>query len=212
MMKDTGTLFVFLRHGESTGNAEKRHQGQADFPLTERGKKQAEKLAKYWLNKGITFDKAISSPLIRAKETAEILINHLKTDLVFDPLWMERDNGQLAGLLHDEAKIVHPPPDFIHIYEPIAATGESLWELYLRAGTALNKLVKNPPGQYLVITHGGLLNMLMHALIGVTPQPNFQGPHFKISNTGYTTVRYLPENNNWVILEHNNTCHLKKKD
>jgi 2,3-bisphosphoglycerate-dependent phosphoglycerate mutase len=202
------SIFVFLRHGESTGNAEKRHQGQADFPLTEQGIKQVKRLAAYWKERNMEFDKAFSSPLSRAVESAEILSRILKVELTFDPIWMERDNGDLAGMLHDEARQELPPPDFIPLFQPIAVTGESQWELFLRAGTALNQLVKNPPGRYLIISHGGFLNMVIHAAVGLTPQPNFQGPHFRFSNTGYTTLRYKPENDNWILLGHNFTHHL----
>ena len=48
---------VFLRHGESVGNAEDRFQGQADFPLTEKGRDQAKVRAERWLAEGVTFDK-----------------------------------------------------------------------------------------------------------------------------------------------------------
>ena len=125
---------------------------------------------------------------------------------------MERDNGELAGLLHEQALQILPKPGFIPLYQPIASTGESQWELYLRAGAALNQLMKYPPGNYLVISHGGLLNMVIHALVGLVPQPNFQGPNFRFSNTGFTTVRFIPDNNTWVILGHNNICHLSKQD
>ena len=205
----TPSSFILLRHGESTGNAENRHQGQADFPLTDLGIQQVQALANDWKSRGWEFDRAVSSPLTRAKETAEILSKNLKFELGYDPIWMERDNGELAGLLHEQAIQVLPPPDFIHLYEPIANTGESQWELYLRAGPALNQLTKLPPGRYLVISHGGLLNMVMHALVGLVPQPNFQGPNFRFSNTGYSQVKYKPDNNNWIILQHNNTTHLK---
>lgn len=207
-MTPSDHLFILLRHGESTGNAENRHQGQADFPLTEMGIQQAEILAEYWLGQKIIFDQAISSPLARAKQTATVIADSLNLEISYDPVWMERDNGQLAGLLHEQALELLPVPDFIPLFQPIAKTGESQWELYLRAGEALNQLMKYPPGKYLVISHGALLNMLMHALVGVIPQPNFQGPNFQFSNTGYTTVRFTPENNNWHILEHNNTSHL----
>jgi len=203
------STFVLLRHGESTGNAENRHQGQADYPLTDLGIQQVNDLAEDWKSREWNFDQVICSPLSRAKETGEILSKSLGFDLVFDPIWMERDNGELAGLLHEKALEVLPPPDFIPLYEPIASTGESQWELYLRAGTALNQLVKMPPGHHLVISHGGLLNMVMHALVGLVPQPNFQGPNFRFSNTGYSRLQYRPDNNNWLILEHNNTSHLK---
>jgi len=208
--KSPHSLFVFLRHGESTGNAENRHQGQADFPLTKTGIRQAEILAADWAAKKIKFDLAISSPQIRARETAEIITHSLNTKLEFDEIWMERDNGELAGLLHEEAKSTHPPPDFISLHRPIANTGESQWELYLRAATAVNKLAKLSPGQYLIISHGGFLNMVLHALAGLTPQSNFQGPHFRFSNTGYTTIQYRPDNDNWIFFEHNNTSHLAK--
>ena len=207
--KPNHSTFVLLRHGESTGNAEKRHQGQADYPLTDLGVQQVKSLAADWKSRGWKFDQVICSPLSRAKETGEILAEILGFDLVYDPIWMERDNGELAGLLHEKALEVLPPPDFIPLYEPIATTGESQWELYLRAGNALNQLVKLPPGQHLVISHGGLLNMVMHTLVGLVPQPNFQGPNFRFANTGYSKLQYRPENNNWLILEHNNTSHLK---
>ncbi len=202
---------IFLRHGESIGNAERRHQGQADYPLTDLGVQQVQLLAEDWKSRNYHFDLAVASPLSRARQSAEILAKVLNVELRFDPIWQERDNGKLAGMLHSRALEMLPPPDFIPLYEPIADTGESQWELYLRAGQALNSLMSKPPGRYLVISHGGLLNMVMHALVGVIPQPNFQGPNFRFSNAGYTQVHYLPENGTWSILQHNNTCHLKER-
>jgi len=212
MQPEPKSHYIFLRHGESTGNAEKRHQGQADFPLTDLGKEQAELLAKLWQRQEVAFDKAISSPLIRAEQTALILNRYLNTDLSFDPIWMERDNGRLAGLRWEEARDIFPPPPYTPLYQPIAETGESLWELYLRASSALNQLMKLSPGRYLIISHGGLLNMVMHAIVGLPPQANFQGPRFRFSNTGFTSVYYLPERNIWNIQEHNNTSHLIDQD
>jgi len=209
--KPPDLLFVFLRHGQSTGNADKRHQGQADFPLTDVGILQAEHLVTAWSDRGIQFDLAISSPQTRAKQTAKIITDAINSKIEFDPIWMERDNGELAGLLHEEALVSHPPPDFIPLHQPIASTGESQWELFLRAATAINKLVKYPSGRYLIISHGGFLNMVMLALLGQTPQPNFQGPNFRFSNTGYSTIQYKPGNDNWVFFEHNNTSHLAKE-
>lgn len=205
---ESTSIFVFLRHGESTGNAENRHQGQADFPLTPLGIKQAKQLSASWKAVDMKFDLAISSPLSRAKETAEIITKALEIKLEYDAIWMERDNGQLAGLLHEKARQLHPPPDFIPLFQAIAGTGESQWELFLRAGSALNELMKLQPGKYLIISHGAFLNMVMHAVFGLTPQPNFQGPVFRFSNTGHTTVKYIPGNDNWVLINHNDTSHL----
>ena len=200
--------FTFLRHGESIGNAEERHQGQADFPLTEQGKNQVQKLAAYWKRKGKVFDLAISSPLSRAKQSAEILDQALHLKLEYDPIWMERDNGKLAGLLFEKAIKEVPSPDNIPLYQPIGMTGESQWELYQRAGNALNQLMKKPPGKYLIISHGALLNMVIHTAVGLTPQANFQGTNFRFSNTGYTKLIFIPVNNTWILKIHNLTSHL----
>ena len=62
--------FVFLRHGESVGNAEERFQGQSDYPLTDMGRQQAQRLAERWVRDRIRLDLVITSPLGRAQETA----------------------------------------------------------------------------------------------------------------------------------------------
>src|SRR6476659_3838971 len=87
--------FVFLRHGESIGNAESRWQGQSDYALTERGRKQAQALANRWKSEGAKFDAIISSPLVRAKETAEIIASALDVTVEFDPILLERNIGEM---------------------------------------------------------------------------------------------------------------------
>jgi len=169
-------IFTFLRHGESTGNAENRHQGQADFPLTKLGITQVKILADYWKKQEIEFDRAFSSPLTRAKQSAEIITKALNLTLDYDPIWMERDNGKLAGMLHEKAMQEMPPPDFIPLYQPIASTGESQWELFLRAGRALNLLMKNPPGKYLIISHGGAAQHGDPCCSWTYPAAKFPGP------------------------------------
>lgn len=190
---------TLLRHGESVGNAEGYHQGQADFPLTDKGRQQAQALAQYWQEKGANFDQAIASPLQRARETAEIITHALELDLEFDELWMERDNGVLAGLLHEEAQEKHPAPDFIPTYQPIGQEGESIWELYLRAGRAIQTIMHREPAYYLIIGHGGLFNMAMHAILGIIPQPNFHGPRFRFQNTAFARLSYYPDHHSWYI-------------
>lgn len=109
--QDERYFITLLRHGESTGNAEGYFQGQADFPLTERGKEQSRALAGYWTSHGVRFDAVISSPLARARQTAEILAEHLvethKTDqagVECIPEWQERDFGRISGLHRQEVE------------------------------------------------------------------------------------------------------------
>ncbi len=200
---------TLLRHGESLGNFEGRHQGQADFPLTDLGRDQAKALLERWSAEAKEFDLVLSSPLARARETAEIIAGGMRVPLEFDPVWMERDNGLMAGLSPEEVRQSLPQPNFIHPYQPVGQTGESQWQLYLRAGNGVQSLFSHPPGKYLVVAHGGLLNMFFYAILGITPQPNFHGPRFRFNNSAFATVSYNPASHRWYILGVNDHMHLK---
>ena len=204
---------IFLRHGESVGNAESRWQGQADYPLTDKGCKQAQAIANRWLAKGKKFDSIITSPLNRAKETADIIGNALNVPVEADPIWMERNIGQVQGLTSEEVKQLFPNRDFITPFSAILGDqGEGDWELYLRAGQALQDLLRRSPGEYLVVSHGGLLNQVMYAIVGVTPQANFSGPRFRFNNTGFAHVIYRPDSHRWQIEAVNDHAHWNGKD
>lgn len=192
---------TFLRHGESIGNMENRFQGHADFPLTEKGRLQAEALVSRWKTEGVRFDRAISSPLLRARETAEIVCTGLDIPLEFEPGWMEIDNGMLAGLRDEEAETLVPRPTFITPYTRTGKTGESRWEVYLRAGSNLQKIMDHPCGRMLVVAHGGILNMAMYAMLGIPPQADSTGPRFMFHNTTFTTLSYDPTHHTWRLLQ-----------
>lgn len=191
---------IFLRHGESTGNANGFHQGQHDFPLSDLGIAQARQLADHWAEQHRSFDLIITSPLSRAYQTAEIISHTLHLPLETDPIWMERDAGVLSGLHHEEARQRFPRPDFLTLYDKIGKTGESQWELFLRAGAAVNQLVKRPPARYLVVSHGAILNMVLYAALGIFPQPNFYGAAFAFENTSYAHLNFYPQNHNWLFI------------
>jgi 2,3-bisphosphoglycerate-dependent phosphoglycerate mutase len=200
MTEPRGYDFVFLRHGESVGNVEERFQGQSDYPLTDAGRAQAHALAGRWRSEGECFDLVLSSPLGRARETAEILGAALDIPVELDPIWMERDNGGLSGMTREEARLRFPRPDFMTPYDAFALDGEGDWELFLRAGRAIHELLKRPLGRYLIVTHGGLLNKVMYAILGIPVQANFQGPSFRFANTGFASFNYVPARHQWRLL------------
>ena len=211
-MKDNLPFFtiVFLRHGESVGNADGYFQGQSDFPLNETGQAQARALAGRWTSERLSFDLILASPLSRARQTAEIIAAALNSPVELEPSLMERDNGILAGLKHDEAHQVHPQPRFSNIYQPFARTGEGDWALFLRAGQFLHQLLNRPPGRYLVVSHGGLLNQVMYAILGITPQPNYSGARFRFENTGFAAFVYYPDDHRWQVDTINDHSHWNK--
>lgn len=204
---------IFLRHGESVGNAESRWQGQADFPLTDRGRDQAQALADRWQAEGRKFDAILSSPLERARVTAETIAKALDQSIETDPIWMERNIGEIAGMTGEEVNQRLPNRRFITPFSAIVGDeGEGDWALYLRAGQALHVLLRRRPGQYLVVSHGGLLNQVMYAIVGITPQANFSGPRFRFKNTGFAHVSYVPHSHRWQINTLNDRSHWNGKD
>jgi broad specificity phosphatase PhoE len=202
--------FVFLRHGESIGNAESRWQGQSDYALTVKGRAQAHALAKRWKSEAVKFDLIIASPLVRAKETAEIIASALNAKVEIDPILLERNIGQMEGLTVDEVK-KRPQPPYVTPYDSIGGEGEGDWALFLRAGQALHELVRRSPGSYLIVSHGGLLNQLMNAIIGIAPHVDPSGVRFRFENTAFARVIYSPHQHRWTIDTVNDRAHLNSR-
>ena len=200
--------FVFLRHGESIGNAESRWQGQSDYALTEKGRLQAQALADRWKSEGMKFDLIIASPLVRAKETAGIVAAVLDANVEFDPILMERHIGEMEGLTAEEVR-KRPQPPFVTPYDAIGGEGEGDWALFLRAGQALHSLLRRPAGTYLIVSHGGLLNQLLNAIIGVGPHVGSSGIRFRFENTAFARVIYFPYQHRWAFDALNDHSHLK---
>ena len=200
--------FVFLRHGESLGNAQLRWQGQSDYPLTEKGRAQARALAERWQSEVVKFDRVFSSPLGRAKETAEIIASNLNLKVEFDGIWLERAIGEMEGLTADEVR-QKPKPPYTTPYDSVGGNGEGDWALYLRAGQALHNLLKRPAGNYLIVSHGGLLNQLMNTITGVAPHVDPSGVRFRFDNTAFARVYYFPHQHRWAIDAVNDRAHLK---
>jgi len=200
--------FVFLRHGQSIGNAQSRWQGQSDYPLTDLGRAQAHALGQRWKAENAKFDLAIASPLMRAKETAEIVASILNVKMETDEIWLERAIGEMEGLTAEEVR-QKPKPPYTTPYDSIGGDGEGDWALYLRAGQALHGLLHRPAGSYLIVSHGGLLNQLMNAITGVAPHVDPSGVRFRFENTAFARVIYFPHQHRWAIDAVNDRAHLQ---
>lgn len=88
-------LYV-TRHGQTDWNVEKKVMGRCDEPLNEVGLMQAEETRNSLLNKDI--DLIISSPLKRAKQTADIINRDRNIEIIYDDRIIERDFGEMEGL------------------------------------------------------------------------------------------------------------------
>ena len=195
---------TLLRHGESEGNSNGVLQGQADYPLTPAGLVQADRLACIWKSEGARFNLIICSPLSRARQTAEIIATTLGVSIKFDHAWKERNFGRLQGAILSELDHSDPPVDFFHPFDSIGGDGESQLDLYTRAALAIQALIRLPDGSYLVVSHGGILNKALYAIMGITPQGHYNSPIFHFGNTGYAQFRYNSASRQWAVLCLNN--------
>jgi 2,3-bisphosphoglycerate-dependent phosphoglycerate mutase len=200
---------TLLRHGESEGNANDLIQGQSDYPLTPRGIQQASTLAARWQTlqsslDGPLFAAILASPLTRARQTAEIIAAALNQPVEQDPIWVERGFGVLDGMALDEILKRDPPVDFHHPYEPPGEGGESSVDLFLRASQALRSLILRPPGRYLIVSHGAILNMVVYAILGITPHGHYNSPRFRFGNTAFANFTYDADTLRWHLLSFEN--------
>ncbi|MCI0520253.1 MAG: histidine phosphatase family protein [Chloroflexi bacterium] len=211
-MSASSYRFTLLRHGQSVANAENRHQGQRDYPLTPHGEEQISRLARRWLAEKRSFDGILASPLSRARQSAEIIAAALHLPIEFDAIWMERDDGLISGLLDAEAELQFPNARQIASYAPRGETGESRWDVYLRAGQALQRLIERPAGSWLVVSHGGLLNALICAALGIPPLTVASGARFALGNAAFGVLQYKPHEHVWRLLSLNDQNHLLEEE
>lgn len=87
----------FMRHGETGYNQKHLLQGQRDIALNDAGKEQARNAAEWCGKNNICFRRVFSSPLLRARETAEIVSGFPEEKIEIDPRLIEIDFGPIEG-------------------------------------------------------------------------------------------------------------------
>lgn len=153
----------FVRHGETEWNADKRVQGSGDSPLTEKGISQAEQLAEKLKNH--KFDLIVSSPLPRARKTAEIIAEKLDiSEIKINSNIAERDFGVLEGKKDEESIKSYPEywdKDGHFIDNSKVKDGELLDDFFQRVKKGLEEL-KNlaQTKNIIVVTHKNTLKAI----------------------------------------------------
>ena len=149
------TTILLVRHGETDWNRESRFQGHADPPLNELGREQSRALAEQLADENLSA--IYTSPLRRARETAEIVGAALGLSVEDVPGLREADVGSWSGLTIDEIRDRFPDGyrrwiDYRHGWDD----GETYEEMGARVRQALVELSEsNPDGRLLTVTHGG---------------------------------------------------------
>jgi broad specificity phosphatase PhoE len=159
--------------------------------LTDVGRAQARALGERWHQIGVAFDLIVSSPLVRGLETAEIIVRLVGARVETDSIWMEHSTGEMTGLTWAEAFEGLRDPQFRTRYDAFGKRGEGDWELFLRAGTAVPACQDGLPAST-IVTHGGLLDKTLCAILGIPVQTNSNGLNFRFESSGYAAFNYLP--------------------
>lgn len=185
----------FVRHGQSVDNESPVFQ-TVDSPLSEKGIAQAKSIAERLST--IEFGTLISSPVQRAKETADYISEKTKKEIVFSDLFVERIKpDEIAGKpwTDEEASKVWRAWEKT-LYTPglRVSNGENYDDTLKRVDQALKFLESRPESTLAVVTHGYFLRaIVIRILLG----DNLTGPIMKrfqerasIENTAITVLNF----------------------
>lgn len=161
---------IIIRHGQSEADLEPvRLEGNADFPLTDLGRAQAQRAAER-IAKEYRLDVLYASPLRRAYATADAISKACRVPITVDPRLRERSHGLVAGLTRAEANLKYPlPPGGRKVHEA-PPEGESYLDQFTRVAAVWFDLYYGPDDRTVgLVAHGGTINCLYHAALGLPP-------------------------------------------
>ena len=205
----SNTRICFVRHGETTWNAERRMQGHIDIPLNTTGMGQANRLANALTQNKYSFNAIYSSDLERALHTANAVANALSLAVQTTPQLRERNVGQLQGLLLSEAPVLLPEIWQSHIARELdhdLGGGESIRAFHQRMQGVLELLLRQHRGQsILAVSHGGSLDMIYRI---VTQQALDAERVAVVPNTSLNWITH--DGSVWSIQRWADTSHLSE--
>ena len=176
---------ILVRHGETAWNKESRLQGCTDIPLAPVGYEQLRVTGEHLAQTDISIDKILSSPLQRARKSAEIIaeqFHYPAEEIIEAPLFIERGFGECEGMVYSDAMAKYPDGNYPGM--------ETLEELFARAESAIQQCADTYPGQtVLVAAHGAVIKAILVVLT-----------HGKI---GYFDNNVWIENGSYCLLEGN---------
>ena len=187
-----GKLFI-VRHGETVWNSEGRIQGHTDVQLSERGLEQAGLLGRRL--EQVHFDAAYASDLLRASQTASVILNGREPPIIPTPELREYHKGAFEGMTEPELRDKFPGeyPGYVSKdldYAPEG--GESTRQVSARMTEVIDGIKeRHLDDTVLVVGHGGSLRAAMMALLGMPMDANWR---FVFGNCTLTIVDTYHDN------------------
>ncbi|HJJ20950.1 MAG: histidine phosphatase family protein [Candidatus Nitrosopumilus limneticus] len=200
---------IFLRHGQAKNNTERILAGRTPgVPLTDVGIKQAEQTAE--LLEDMNISAIYSSPIQRAKHTAEIAGKHNSIDVIIDERLIELDMGKFTGVSYDEIFTSHGNV-FMKFYNgelEIAHNGiETFTDVKKRVYSIVNEVIeKHPDENVVLVTHMDPIKAMLSTVVDLSPTNLFE---LIIANASLNIFR---ENNHKFSLSGINVMHSSRFD
>lgn len=192
-------LIYLLRHGETEWTISGQHTGTSDIPLTAKGEEEARCIAKGI--EGVTFVKALSSPLSRAVKTAELA--NLNCPIEIRQELIEWNYGDYEGKKTKDIQAKNPG---WNLFDQAAPNGETIEQVAKRADIVI-KEIREINGNVAVISHGHFLRVFAARFL---LQPPKFGKLLYVSTASIGILGY--EHNSLqepVIRTWNSTSHFK---
>ena len=168
---------IFLRHGQAKNNTERVLSGRTPgVPLTDKGITQAQQTAE--LLEHMNISAIYSSPIQRAKHTAEIVGEHNSIDVQIDDRLIELDMGKFTGVPYDEIFSSHGNV-FLKFYNgelEIAHNGvETFADVKKRVTSIVDEIIEKHPDQNVVlVTHMDPIKAMLSNIVDLSPTNLFE--------------------------------------
>ncbi len=197
---------MLVRHGQSTWNREHRIQGQLDPPLSEEGREQAVRAGRRLARR--RFEGFYASDLKRAFETAELIGEATGLSPSKSARLREVFLGEWEGLTSEELAQRFPDAWARWTEEPswdVVPGGEGATAFEARVSAELDSiLARHQHGNVLVVTHGGVIQVALHRVVG---RPSHGLFPFRIENASISVIE--KRNGRFVVSGVNDTSHLE---
>jgi broad specificity phosphatase PhoE len=178
-MPETLPEIYLARHGETAWTLSHQHTGRTDIPLTERGERNARSLGERL--RGTTFDRVLTSPLLRARTTAELAGFGAQVEI--EPDLLEWDYGRYDG--KTTADIRHEQPHW-SLFRDGCPGGESVSAVGARADRVIARL-QGIDGRVLLFGHGHFFRVVAARWLGL---PAGDGRLFYLSTASLSIAGY----------------------
>jgi broad specificity phosphatase PhoE len=199
---------MLVRHGKTELSAEHRFAGRGDIPLTKDGARQAAQVARRLAGGGTSV--IVSSPLQRARKTAEAIAEATGAPLVVDEGLVEADFGAWEGLTFAEAGAKSPDELAAWMASPDASPpgGESFAAVALRVLGTLDRIIEQHRHEkVVVVSHVTPIKTLLCRALLAPPEAMFR---INLDVASLSRVDCY-DNGTAVVRSLNDTAHLKER-